>query len=49
MLNLPHPVHERSSWEKKLNKVTEKLLDIISESKHIQNLYIVEAYPIKHA
>lgn len=35
--------------KKKLNKVTEKLFDIINESKHIQNLYIVEAYPIKHA
>ena len=45
MLNLPLPVHERSSWEKKIfNKVTEKLFDIINESKYIQKLYIVEAY-----
>ena len=35
--------------KKKLNKVTEKLFDIINESKYIQKLYIVEAYPIKHA
>ena len=43
-----------SSWKiklrkKKLNKVIEKLLDIINESKYIQKLYIVEAdQPIKH-
>ena len=30
--------------KKKLNKVTEKLFDIINASKYIQKLCIVEAY-----